>query len=438
MLEAQRLAKEEKHRITMAKRALYIDGRQRLPDVISDPLGEDDLLVNSDNEDTLLDDDVYSSQNTTHSDKDIETDYKDLEPLRILQAGPYKWTSDITNEYINKFKSLEGKLYAHPRTRRIYEITTIFFHPVKKVAAAYSRIVDGGQPDVHDLYPSRIEGELGLEELVKLFESTGGSTGESKTKWPDSAESWATELNKDITWGPKLKSLQLQLLEKRALAVKNGQTKEAALKDTYINPIFKEYDKVKFKYNGLLYMLSAKEGDDKTSHQRHRLVVPHNLHKNILELYHDTKGHPGSIRTRDTIFLHYWWPQMTRDVDRHCKSCLACARRKSKGATGAVDIQTYSAPDTPWARTHMDLTGPIHTSKTGYSYILVVKDSSTIYVETIPLKSKTKEDIAEALVREIICRYGGFGHLITDSGDQSDQKTQNSWITQITQLMPPL
>ena len=122
---------------------------------------------------------------------------------------------------------------------------------------------------------------------------------------------------------------------------------------------------------------------------------------------------------------------MNKDVDNYCKSCIACARRKSRGAVGAIDIQHYDAPDTPWARTHMDLTGPIHTSKSGNNYILVIKDALTRYVEAIPLKTKTKEEIAEALVKEIICRYGGFGHLISDNGKEFDNKL----MTQITHLL---
>jgi transposase InsO family protein len=431
MLEAQKLAREERRRVTLAKRALFQDKHHHVPEIIRDPVDTtelpEDIIDNNSDPDSEID----PIQVQPQIREEMETDYNTLEPLRILQTGPYRWTPEVTNEYISKFKTLEGKLYAHPRTRRIYEITTVFFHPIKKIAAAYSRIVDGGQPDVHDLYPSRIEGELGLEELVKHFETAGGSTGKSKTKWPDNAEAWEQELNKDPYWGPKLKPLQIQLHEKRASEVRNGKTPEEVLQGTHINPSFVEHERIKFKYNGLLYMLSTTGTDGENSHTRHRLVVPQSLHKNILELYHDTRGHPGSIRTRDTILLHYWWPHINGDVDKHCKSCLPCARRKSKGATGAVDIQHYNAPDTPWARTHMDLTGPIRTSKSGNNYILVIKDSLTRYVETIPLKTKTKEEIAEALVREIICRYGGFGHLITDNGKEFDNKL----MAQITHLL---
>jgi hypothetical protein len=422
MLEAQQLAREERRKITLAKRTTPKDEHHYTPGIITDPITDMDTILDMENDEIENGTNISSPQQLKLLQDEEDKTFDSLEPLRILQTGPYRWTPEVTNEYIKQFKNLEGKLYAHPRTSRIYEITTVFFHPIKKIAAAYSRIVDGGQPDVHDQYPSRIEGELGLKELVESFEKAGGSNGKSKTKWPESAEEWAHEMNKDPYWAGKLKTLYSELLDKRASEVRKGKTSELALKETYIHPSFLEFDKMKFKYNGLLYMLNNTGDNEENLLTRHRLVVPQSLHRNVLELYHDTKGHPGSSRTRDTILLNYWWPQITKDVDKYCKSCVSCARRKAKGATGAVDIQRYNAPDTPWARTHMDLTGPIHTSKSGNCYILVVKDALTRYVETVPLKSKKMEEIAEALVKEIICRYGGFGHLISDNGKEFDNR----------------
>jgi len=279
MLEAQRLAREQHRKLTQAKRTLHRQGLSQVPDIIIDSVGNNEVTTGNDEEYSTseINDSSSSNRHTQYND-DTELN-EDSEPLRILQVGPYRWTPNITNEYINKFKSLEGKLYAHPRTQRIYEITTVFFHPVKKIAAAYSRIVDGGQPDVHDLYPSRIEGKLGLEELVQKFEESGGSTGSSKTKWPDNADGWAKEMNRDTYWGPKLKPLLTQLYELRAQEIHKGKSHETVLKETYLNPTFLEFDKVKFKYNGLLYMQSDAEGKNEESGKRHRLVVPQSLQK---------------------------------------------------------------------------------------------------------------------------------------------------------------
>ena len=197
MLQAMRLAKEERRRLHMAKRCLQKNGLPQVPNIISDPIDDDEIADSGTKPDTNENDDSDSQSSNNKPEEDEEPYDTDYEPLRILQVGPYRWTPDVTHEYINQFKTLEGKLYAHPRTRRIYEITTVFFHPIKKIAAAYSRTVDGGQSDVHDLYPSRIEGESGLQDQVQKFEAAGGSVGKSKTKWPTSPEEWATELNND-------------------------------------------------------------------------------------------------------------------------------------------------------------------------------------------------------------------------------------------------
>jgi hypothetical protein len=79
----------------------------------------------------------------------------------------------------------------------------------------------------------------------------------------------------------------------------------------------------------------------------------------------------------------------------------------------------------------MDLTGPVTTSTRGNKYILVVKDALTRYVETVPLKTNTAEEVAEALIREVICRHGAFGRLISDNGKEFDNKL----MAQISQLL---
>jgi hypothetical protein len=44
--------------------------------------------------------------------------------LRILNGSKYKYTNVINDEYMKKLQPLEGRPYAHPRIRRIHEITT--------------------------------------------------------------------------------------------------------------------------------------------------------------------------------------------------------------------------------------------------------------------------------------------------------------------------
>ena len=51
----------------------------------------------------------------------------------LLQTGPYRWTPATMTEYIQQYLPLEGKLWVHPRTRRLYEITNVFFYEKYKL-----------------------------------------------------------------------------------------------------------------------------------------------------------------------------------------------------------------------------------------------------------------------------------------------------------------
>jgi hypothetical protein len=126
----------------------------------------------------------------------------------FLQTGPFRWTPIMMTGYMKQYTNLEGKLWVHPRTRRLYEVTNVFFYEKEQVAAAYSRVRDGGQADVTDHFPHRIEGKLGIAELIDEFEKGGGSLGTSRTRWPTTEEEWATLQDQDALWGPIISELK--------------------------------------------------------------------------------------------------------------------------------------------------------------------------------------------------------------------------------------
>ena len=61
----------------------------------------------------------------------------------------------------------------------------------------------------------------------------------------------------------------------------------------------------------------------------------------------------------------------------------------------------------------MDILGPI-TESEGYKYILLFVDSFSKWCEAVPLKECSAITVAEALHKEIICRYGSFQTLVSD------------------------
>ena len=84
-----------------------------------------------------------------------------------------------------------------------------------------------------------------------------------------------------------------------------------------------------------------------------------------------------------------------------------------------MPLMKYDDTARPLYRVHIDLTGPLPTTKgLKHRYIMVIKDYLTKYVCFIPLKTKTAQEVAEAFVGEFVCQAGVPGRLVSDRGNE--------------------
>ena len=361
-----------------------------------------------------------------------DEEYDDEGKVILLRTGPFRWTPVMITSYMKQYTHMEGKLWVHPRTKRLYEITNVFFYEKEQVAAAYSKVRDGGQADITDHFPHRIEGKLGLAELIEEFEKGGGSLGNSRTAWPTTEEDWAALQEEDALWGPivsRLKIERKEALEALPPAPQNKSSKEEKRLYETAKKEIKVYGKERGRvlvYDGVLFV--------EPLDNRHRellYVVPQCLKLNICEQYHDSRGHPGAERTTDTARGTFWWYGMVNDIEKHVQNCKACARRKARNAVPAVPIQQYDSPTMPWQRVHIDLTGPLTVSHLGNAFIVVIKDALTRYTETIAVKKNDAQSVAYAFIHSIIYRHGAVEVLISDNGREFVNKL---W-RQVAQLL---
>jgi transposase InsO family protein len=434
--EVRRLAREEartkglaqaKEKARLAKERLA--KRLSLVQATGSPSETEQLVNQGATPNAMEDHDNDLAQEETDGENE-ETDGE--QKVVLINTGPHRWTPTITTKYMEKFLPLEGKLWIHPRTKRLYEITHVFFYEKEQIAAAYSRVRDGGQHDPTDHFPHRIEGEMGLADLVEDFEKAGGSVGSSRTRWPKSDEDWAVKQEEDHFWGPiiiKMKAERELELAKLSVDQKANWSTEEELEYEEARRETKVYGREKGRvlvYDGVLFVQPL---DPK--HKQLLYVVPESLKQNICELYHDSKGHPGAERSSDTARQTYWWFGIVNDLEKHVKNCKACARRKARNAVPAVPIQQYDSPSMPWDRVHIDLTGPFTRSARGNTHIVVIKDALTRYVETIPIIQPTAYWVAMAFIVNIIYRHGSVGTLISDNGREFVNKL---W-RQVTHLL---
>ena len=220
-----------------------------------------------------------------------------------------------------------------------------------------------------------------------------------------SAGQWSLAQEQDPEWK--------NLIEEMKEELNNLVEKRTTSSSKTILEVTRRVGERTFIYDGNLKLKMTSNQED-----NHVLVVPDQLKRSCMELHHESRGHPGIERTRQTILLRYWWKTLNKDLHEHIKACIPCARRKSLNNRPKVPIQEYTGPHMPWERVHVDLTGPLQTTKSGNSYILVAKDALTRYVETVALKNKTDEEVAKAMIKGILLRHGGFGKLISDNGKE--------------------
>jgi hypothetical protein len=149
-----------------------------------------------------------------------------------------------------------------------------------------------------------------------------------------------------------------------------------------------------------------------------RCVVPVELQQLAMKIHHEGFAHLGSARMYATMAQTYYWKGMERDISEHVGKCLNCKLRKTYQRRPVVPIVHYGSVERIMDRVHMDLTGPLPTTKTGNKYILVIKDFLSKYVWLIPLEDKKMETVAMAFVNEFVCQAGIPSMVVSDKGNE--------------------
>lgn len=171
--------------------------------------------------------------------------------------------------------------------------------------------------------------------------------------------------------------------------------------------------------NGLLFR-ECVAGRSERDVGHHQLVVPKSCRTLVLKLAHDAPvaGHFSHRKTEIKVAEQFYWPGMSADIKRYCRSCPSCQKSSIKGRTKPVPMHKMPIIDTPFERVAIDLVGPLSpTSSGGHKYILTLVDYSTSFPEAIPLKSITSIDVAEALM-SIFSRVGIPKEILSDRGTQ--------------------
>ncbi|PNF43061.1 hypothetical protein B7P43_G04743 [Cryptotermes secundus] len=156
-------------------------------------------------------------------------------------------------------------------------------------------------------------------------------------------------------------------------------------------------------------------GEALTRHAR--LFVPETLRQLLIELHHDKvfAGHQGAKRNRDLVKLHYFWPNMDRDIDRYVKQCDSCAKFKA-GRQPIAPLGELPETTFPFEMTSINFCGPYPETRRENRYVPTFIDHFSRYPEAIPIPRQDAPTVARALVTEIFSRLGCPQTLSSDKG----------------------
>ena len=159
--------------------------------------------------------------------------------------------------------------------------------------------------------------------------------------------------------------------------------------------------------DGVLYHVEK----DKTL----RIVPSASAREKLFHSVHDGKfgGHLRDAKVHGQLSRHYWWPGMRRDIREWCLTCIRCATRNVGRQTRPFLTPIPVAG--PFDRVGMDII-QFPRSKQGNRYALVFVDYLTKWPEVFAISDQSAITVARVFVKEIVCRHGVPGALLSDRG----------------------
>jgi cleavage and polyadenylation specificity factor subunit 1 len=147
-----------------------------------------------------------------------------------------------------------------------------------------------------------------------------------------------------------------------------------------------------------------------------RPLIPLPSRRKVFSAFHDL-AHLGARATRRTLAARVVWVGMARQINEWCRDCQLCARGKVTRQPAAT-LEAIRVPAQRFSHVHLDLVGPLPTSREGYRYLLTMVDRTSRWLEAVPLRNMEASTCADAFVAAWVARFGVPARLTTDRGRQ--------------------
>ncbi|XP_039686960.1 uncharacterized protein [Medicago truncatula] len=175
----------------------------------------------------------------------------------------------------------------------------------------------------------------------------------------------------------------------------------------------------KVKYRALSYVIMGSELFKKTSEGvLLKCLGETDAYLAVSNTHDGTCGtHQAGHKMKWLLFRQgMYWPTMLKDCIEFAKGCQGCQKYAGIQRVPASELHAIIKP-WPFRGWALDVIGEIKpTSSKGYRYILVGIDYFTKWIEAIPLKDVTQEEVIRFIQKFIIYRFGIPETITTDQG----------------------
>jgi hypothetical protein len=145
-----------------------------------------------------------------------------------------------------------------------------------------------------------------------------------------------------------------------------------------------------------------------------RIIVPRNQIKALVLQCHEDIHHQSQVKVLYILKPIYYWPGMTKDIEKLCTACRTCI-------TSSVRRRHLKAK--------FDLSAPQSTMLSRQDYgidfygvckgeVLVIVDLFTRETILTHLNNRTQDNVAKAIIRNIIFQRGVPRSIRTDNAPE--------------------
>ena len=145
------------------------------------------------------------------------------------------------------------------------------------------------------------------------------------------------------------------------------------------------------------------------------LAIPEVYVNQIITLYHSGlfAGHQGVVKTYLTMVDKFFIPDLMHYLCSYIKGCHKCQLSKKDKIPNRQIQKRINLNYRPLSRLSMDLKVMLKSYR-AHKFILCIIDEMTNYLITMPIHQARSEEIGDALIDNVISKYGIPEYMFMD------------------------